>query len=121
MNKKINIGIVGLGFGKEFINIYKMHPNVGKVAICARHHDKVEKIAQEHNIPQELCYTNIKDMLKNDELDAIHLATDIPDHYEHTMLCLKAGKHAACAVPMGLTIQECKDIIETTRDRIKYI
>lgn len=33
MNKKINIGIAGLGFGKEFIQIYQRHPNVDKVAI----------------------------------------------------------------------------------------
>ena len=30
MNEKINIGIVGLGFGKEFIQIYQNHPNVVK-------------------------------------------------------------------------------------------
>lgn len=113
--KKINIGIVGLGFGKEFINIYKLHPNVGKIAICARTKSKVEAAAAEHGIPEELCYTSIEDMLKNDDLDAIHLATDIPDHYKHTMMCLKAGKHTACAVPMGMTIQECADIVNESQ------
>ena len=36
MSEKINVGIVGLGFGKEFIRIYQNHPNVDKVAICTR-------------------------------------------------------------------------------------
>ena len=34
--KKINVGIVGLGFGKEFIPIYQKHKNGGKIAICTR-------------------------------------------------------------------------------------
>jgi len=36
--KRINIGIVGLGFGKEFIPIYQQHPYGGKVAICTHNY-----------------------------------------------------------------------------------
>jgi hypothetical protein len=36
--KRINIGTVGLGFGKEFIPIYQQHPNSGKVAICTHNY-----------------------------------------------------------------------------------
>jgi len=120
MSKSINIGIVGLGFGKEFISIYGMHPDVDKIAICARTPEKVEAAAKEYGIPAELCYTDIDEMLKNDSLDAIHLATDIPDHYSQAIKCMEAGKHTACAVPMGLSIEECKHIVETSKrtDRI---
>lgn len=34
--KKVNIGVAGLGFGKEFAAIYCDHPLVDKVAICTR-------------------------------------------------------------------------------------
>lgn len=34
--KKITVVIVGMGFGKEFIPIYKSHPNIKSVGICTR-------------------------------------------------------------------------------------
>ena len=34
--KKINVAIVGLGFGAEFIPIYQRHPDANMYAICQR-------------------------------------------------------------------------------------
>ena len=33
MKKKLNIALVGLGFGGAFVPIYKAHPDVGTVGI----------------------------------------------------------------------------------------
>ena len=30
--KKINVAVIGMNFGKEFVKLYQKHPNVGKVA-----------------------------------------------------------------------------------------
>ncbi len=35
-NKKLNVAIVGLGFGAEFIPIYQRHPYANMYAICQR-------------------------------------------------------------------------------------
>ena len=35
-NGKINVAIVGLGFGKEFIPIYQAHPATNMYAVCQR-------------------------------------------------------------------------------------
>ena len=42
--KKINIAIVGLGFGAEFIPIYKEHPNANLYAICQRTKKKLNEV-----------------------------------------------------------------------------
>ena len=41
--KKINIAIVGLGFGAEFIPIYQNHPHANLYAICQRDKAKLNK------------------------------------------------------------------------------
>ena len=41
-DRKINIAIVGLGFGAEFIPIYQKHPNANMYAICQRSPEKLE-------------------------------------------------------------------------------
>jgi predicted dehydrogenase len=42
--RKINVAIVGLGFGAEFIPIYQKHPNANLVAICQRSKDRLDKV-----------------------------------------------------------------------------
>ncbi|MES1225841.1 MAG: gfo/Idh/MocA family oxidoreductase, partial [Bacteroidota bacterium] len=44
MKGKINIAIVGLGFGAEFIPIYQRHPNANMYAICQRNEKKLNEI-----------------------------------------------------------------------------
>ncbi|MGA1545295.1 MAG: gfo/Idh/MocA family oxidoreductase, partial [Saprospiraceae bacterium] len=40
---KINIAIIGLGFGAEFIPIYQRHPNANLVAVCQRNESKLNE------------------------------------------------------------------------------
>ena len=113
--KKVNVAIVGLGFGKEFIPIYQRHPNVGEIAICTRNPETLKEVGDTFSIPEDLRYTDFNELPKNRDIDAIHIVTPILEHYRQTMLSLEAGKHTACTVPMAVSIQECKDIIEAKK------
>lgn len=119
-NKKVNIGIAGLGFGKEFIPIYQNHPHGGTVAICDRNPESLKATGEQFNIPNELRYSNFDDMLKNSDLEAIHIVTPILEHYPQTIASLEAGKHTACTVPMATTIEQCEHIIQVSKEVDKY-
>ena len=43
-DKKVNVAIIGLGFGAEFIPIYQAHPNANMYAICQRNAQKLNKV-----------------------------------------------------------------------------
>lgn len=120
MNQKISVGIVGLGFGKEFIPIYQNHPNVDKVAICARTPETLQTIGEEFQIEKSLRYPNIDDMIADETLDAIHIVTPIHDHAPQSLKALNAGKHVACTVPMATTVDECRAIVEASRRNSRY-
>ena len=113
-DKKINIGIAGLGFGKEFIPIYQKHRNGGMVAICTRNPETLKNVGDQFNIPENLRYTDYDRMIQNEDLDAIHIVTPIMEHYRQSMAALEAGKHTACTVPMAVAVEECRDIVETS-------
>lgn len=119
-NKKVNVGIVGLGFGKEFIPIYQKHPNGGKVAICTRNPETLKDVGNQFNIPGELRYRDFYEMIKNKELDAIQVVTPILEHYKQTIAALEMGKHTACTVPMATSIDECRNIIDVSRKASKF-
>lgn len=114
MENKINVAIVGLGFGAEFIPIYQRHPNANMYAICQRNEGKLNQIGDEFRIEHR--YTDYDELLKNPNIDAVHINTPIPDHAIQSIKALKAGKHVACTVPMATTIEECRQIVELVKE-----
>jgi predicted dehydrogenase len=109
--EKINIGIAGLGFGKEFLAIYKKHPNIGDIAICTRNPNTLKTIGDEFSVPESLRFTAYEDMINMSSLDAIHIVTPIAEHVPQTLAALQNGKHAACTVPMATGLEDIRKII----------
>lgn len=107
---KIRVAIVGLGFGAEFIPIYQAHPNVEMVAICRRNKAEMDKCGDRFGIKKR--YTSYEELLRDPEIDAVHINSPIPDHASQSLAALKAGKHVACTVPMATSAAECKAIVD---------
>jgi len=115
MQKKvINVAIVGLGFGAEFIPIYQKHPNANMYAICQRNPEKLNEIGDHFSIEKR--FDNYDELLKDPEIDAVHINTPIPNHAEQSIKALRAGKHVACTVPMATTVDECKQIVDIVNE-----
>ena len=113
-DRKINIAVVGLGFGAEFIPIWQKHPHTNLVAICQRNEEKLNKVGDEWGIAKR--YTSYEELLKDPEIDAVHINSPIPNHGAQSIAALKAGKHVACTVPMATSVEECLEIIQLTQD-----
>ncbi len=112
MSDKVNVALVGLGFGAEFIPIYQQHPNTNIAAICQRNEESLNAIGDEFGIEPSKRYTSYEEMLKDPSIDAVHINTPIGNHAPHSIQALKAGKHVACTVPMATTVEECREICE---------
>ncbi|TVQ02369.1 MAG: gfo/Idh/MocA family oxidoreductase [Balneolaceae bacterium] len=118
-DKKVNIAIIGLGFGAEFIPIYQRHPNANMYAICQRNETKLNAIGDQFGVDKR--YTSYEELLENPDVDAVHINTPIHLHAKHTLMALRAGKHVSCTVPMATTIEECEEIVDTVKQTgLKY-
>jgi predicted dehydrogenase len=111
--KKVRVAIVGLGFGAEFIPIYQLHPNAEMYAICRRDKAELERCQKQFDIPK--AYTSYEELLKDPNVDAVHINSPIPDHGPQTLAALKAGKHVACTVPMATSKEQIREIVELQR------
>jgi predicted dehydrogenase len=109
----VNVGIAGLGFGAEFIPIYRDHPDARMYSICQRSEDSLNTIGDAFGIERR--FTSFDDMIADPELDAVHINTPIPNHAEHSIAALRAGKHVACTVPMAMTLDECRAVADAAR------
>jgi predicted dehydrogenase len=57
---------------------------------------------------------SIEELLAAD-VDAVYIATPANVHYPHAMACAKAGKHVFCEKPLGMTVDEARDMIAACR------
>lgn len=112
MMKKVNVAVVGLGFGGAFVDIYKHHPNVGEITIFDTDEKLTETFAKEFSLRR---HTSFEEILNDSSIDAVHLVTPIPLHEEQTVQVLDAGKHCACTVPMATSLEGIRRITEAKR------
>jgi predicted dehydrogenase len=108
-DKKLNVAIIGLGFGAEFIPIYQHHPHTNMYAICQRNADKLNQIGDAFGVEHR--YTDYYELLEDDAIDIVHINTPIHEHAKMSIAGLKAGKHVACTVPAATTIEELEEIV----------
>ena len=112
---KVRIGLVGLGFGAEFIPIYQRHPDAEVAGICQRDANVLGLCGDRFAIPPDQRHTDYAALLADPTIDAIHINTPIPAHAEHTIAALAAGKHVACTVPMATSVEACAAIVRAQR------
>jgi len=111
--RQVNIAIVGLGFGAEFLPIYQRHPNTQMYAICQRTQQKLDQIGNAFGIEKR--YTSFEELIKDPKVDAVHINSPIHLHAPQSIAALKAGKHVACTVPAATTVEECKQIVKAAQ------
>ena len=110
LNEKLNVALVGIGFGAEFAPIYRDHPDVGEVGLYDTSRTKLDAACERFNIQKR--YASFDDILADDTVDAVHLVTPIPLHAEQTVAVLNAGKHCACTVPMATSFEGIQAIVD---------
>ena len=97
-DRKISVGIAGFGvcgFGAAFH--FQDHPNVRVDAVADLDPAKCAELAR-------LCrctttYPSCEELIADDSLEAVFVATDAPSHARLAIAALKAGRHVASAVP----------------------
>lgn len=97
-DRKIRVGIVGNGvckFGPAFG--FQDHPNVKVAAVSDLFPDRRKEMTQVCRC--EKTYPSLEELVKDDTIEAVFVATDAPSHARHCMEVLKHGKHCASVVP----------------------
>ncbi len=97
-DRKIRVGIAGYGvcrFGPAFH--FQDHPNVTVAAVADLDPDKCAELAKVCRC--EKTYSSCEELIRDDSLEAIFVATDAPSHARMAIASLQASKHVASAVP----------------------
>lgn len=106
---KMRIATIGTSWITDsFIKSSAYVPETEIYAVYSRDIEKAEKFASEHNV--NLYYNSLDDMLKNDKIDAVYIASPNYAHFEQAKKCLESGKHVICEKPAVVTSEQLKEL-----------
>jgi predicted dehydrogenase len=112
-DRKIRVGIVGFGacqFGAAFG--FQDHPNVKVAAVSDLFPDRCAALAKACRCAKT--YPSLEELVKDDTIEAVFVATDAPSHPRHCIDVMKHGKHVACAVPAVFgSLEQAHELYET--------
>ena len=97
-DRKLRVGLVGYGvcqFASAFG--FQNHPNVEVVAVSDLIPERCAGLAKAAHCAKT--YPSLEELVKDDRIEAVFVATDAPSHARHCLEVLKHGKHVASAVP----------------------
>ena len=112
--EKLNIGIVGTGRrgGRFKAAIDALH-SVRVHAACDVHAEALDQAAIELDATEK--YLSYEDMLERSELDAVIIATPMHLHAPQAILALQQDLHVLSEVTAGVSLDECKRLVQTAR------
>ncbi|MGB7159302.1 MAG: Gfo/Idh/MocA family oxidoreductase [Tepidisphaeraceae bacterium] len=114
-DRKIRVGLVGYGVCKFAAAFgFQDHPNVDIVAVSDLVPDRCTGLAKAARCAKT--YPSLEEMVKDDKIEAIFVATDAPNHAKHCIEVLKHGKHVASAVPACFgSLEEADQLFEAVK------
>lgn len=116
MDRIVKIGIIGCGGianGKHMPSLKKIK-NVQMVAFCDIIEERAVKAAEEYGVEGAKVYTDYKELLKDRDIEVVHVCTPNRSHAFISIDAMEAGKHVMCEKPMAKTYKEAKEMLDAS-------
>lgn len=110
MTRTVDVAIVGLGFGEDFLPVYQAHPAVGRVAIVDTDERRLTDVGDRYGVADR--FTDVHALLATDAWDAVHVLAPVSFHAALSLAVLESGRHCACAVPMATSLDDVHALVE---------
>jgi predicted dehydrogenase len=112
--KKIKTAIVGTGFmGKVHTENVRRLGYVEVAAVVGSRPETAQKFAESFDIP--FATSNLKDVLDNKEIAAVHICTPNVDHCPMSLAAIEAGKAVLCEKPLTMTADEARKLVSAAK------
>ena len=114
--KQLNIGIIGAGrIGKVHAQSITYNVPTAKVlGITDVFKDGLQELADKYGI--EKVYNDYKEMLADEEIDAVLVCSSTDTHADISIEAAKAGKHVFCEKPVDLTPAKVQAVIDAVAE-----
>jgi predicted dehydrogenase len=106
-SKRVRIGVVGGGFGRQFY--WHEHPNCIVDAVTDLRVARRQALQETYRC--DTAYPSLEAMLREHRgLDAVAVFSGAPSHFRHAEMCMKRGLHVISAVPAVLSLEDAQQL-----------
>ncbi|MBT6050733.1 MAG: Gfo/Idh/MocA family oxidoreductase [Candidatus Scalindua sp.] len=112
----IRIGIIGCGYwGINYVRVFSELPDVTVSRVCDTSDERLLKMHRKfpYVFPTKL----MDELLADDEVDAVVVATEASTHYDITKACLLNNKHVLVEKPMTTSVEEGEDLVRLAEEK----
>ncbi|GEM_PF-2687839 len=114
----IKFGLVGYGtIAPFYLKAIEKNPNTLLLAVCDTDESKKAEIEKKgfHYL------RDYKELISNEDIDAIIIAAPNYLHSKITIAALKAGKHVICEKPMATNAKDASEMVKTAKKEKKAL
>jgi predicted dehydrogenase len=110
----IRFGVIGTNWITEkFIEAASEVEDFKLTAVYSRTEERAKEFAIKFDV--KLTFTDLHELAKNDNIDAVYIASPNSLHAEQAILFMNHGKHVLCEKPIASNSRELQNMIDTAR------
>lgn len=112
----INVGIIGAGriAGVMAATLREMD-SVACYAVAARDLDRAKAFADEFGFQK--AYGSYEEMVRDEGVQLVYIATPHSHHFEHIKLCLNHGKHVLCEKSFTINEGQAREVLAMAKEK----
>jgi glucose-fructose oxidoreductase len=116
--KKVRYAVVGLGHIAQVavLPAFAHARNSRLAALVSSDPVKLEELSAQYGVDQTYRYEDYDACLASGEIDAVYIALPNNMHCDYAVRAARAGIHVLCEKPMGVTTDECQQMIDAAQD-----
>lgn len=116
----IRWGILGCGnIARKFASDIQLVNNAELVAVAARSAASADTFAKDY--PAKFVHYSYEELVNNEEVDVIYVATPHGLHHEHVLLCLEHNKAVMCEKAFALNKKQAEEMIAKAKEKNVFL
>ena len=112
----MKLGILGAGgIASTMAKTVAGMEDVEAYAVAARDLGRAREFAQKYEVKK--AYGSYEEMLADDEVELVYIATPHSHHYLHAKMCLEAGKHVLCEKAFTVNAEQAQKLFDLAKEK----
>lgn len=115
-NRKLRLAILGAGgIARKMAETVNQMEEVELYAVASRTEEKARQFADTYHASK--WYGSYEEMVADDGIDLVYVATPHSHHKEHTTLCLNHNRAVLCEKAFAVNTKEAEDMIRLAKEK----
>lgn len=116
MFKQKRIGIIGTGKMAEVMaGTIKRMKNVKCHGVASRSEERAQEFANKYGV--KVAYTSYEEMMLDEKIDLVYIATPHSEHYANMKLCIENGKNVLCEKSFTANAKQAEEILALAKEK----